>query len=98
MTKNFSKPIGFDWDKSNLNKNLSKHKVSNIEGEEVFSDRPLKIFEDIKHSFIEKRFIAFGFTNRKRKLTIIFSIRNKKIRIISARDMNKKERGEYEKT
>jgi len=98
VIKNFPKPIGFDWNKGNINKNLIKHKVSNTESEEVFCNRPLKIFEDIRHSLLEKRFIAYGITNRKRKLIIIFILRNKRIRVISARDMNKKERGEYEKT
>lgn len=97
MIKSLPKPIGFDWDKGNIDKNLVKHKISNTESEEIFGNRPLKIFEDIKHSFLEKRFLAYGITSRKRRLTIVFSLRNKKIRIISARDMNKKERGEYEK-
>lgn len=97
MIKSLPKPIGFDWDKSNIDKNLVKHKISNTEGEEVFGNRPLKIFEDVKHSFLEKRFLAYRVTSRKRRLMIVFSLRNKKIRIISARDIDKKGRGEYEK-
>lgn len=98
VSDNLPKPVGFDWDKGNIDKNLDRHKVSYTECEEVFGNRPLKIFEDAKHSLEEKRFVAHGITNRKRKLTIIFCLRNNKIRVISARDMNKKERGEYEKT
>ncbi len=98
MIKILPRVIAFEWDKWNKDKNYIKHKVSNQEAEEVFFNRPLKIFEDTKHSFLEKRFVAHGITNTKRRLTIIFTLRNQKIRIVSARDMNKKERGEYEKT
>jgi len=51
---------------------------------------------DKKHSEIETRFYALGHTDLDRKLFIVFTIRNKKIRIISARDMSKKERKIYE--
>lgn len=93
-------PIAFEWDKGNIDKNLSKHKVENREAEEVFSNRPLKTFRDIKHSQKEVRFIALGITNKKRRLFINFTIRirdgNQRIRIISARDQSKKERRLYE--
>jgi len=52
----------------------------------------LKIFFDKKHSQIEDRFVAFGITNQGRKLTVIFTKRKDKIRVISARDMSRKER------
>ncbi|MBU1071048.1 BrnT family toxin, partial [Patescibacteria group bacterium] len=45
----------------------------------------------------EKRFRSLGRTNKNRKLFISYTIRNQKIRIISARDQNKKERRIYEK-
>ncbi|MDP3955179.1 MAG: BrnT family toxin [bacterium] len=90
-------PISFDWDKGNIEKNWGKHKVYFKETEEIFYNKPLKIFPDIKHFENEERFVALGITNKKRKLTIIFTIRKKKLRIISARDQNKKERGLYEK-
>ena len=90
-------PISFDWDEGNIGKSLKKHKVYFKEAEEVFFNKHLKIFPDKKHTKKEKRFVAFGTTNSKRKLTIIFTFRKDKIRIISARSMSKKERGEYEK-
>ena len=92
------KPISFEWDKWNIDKNFKKHNVTNIEAEEIFTNRPLKIFDDTKHSLLEKRFIAHGITHKKRKLTVIFTLRNQKIRIVSARDMNKKEVSRYEET
>lgn len=90
-------PIAFDWDKDNIDKNWKKHKVHFKETEEIFFNKPLKVFPDKRHSKKEKRFAAFGITNLKRKLTIIFTFRRNKIRVISARNQSKKERGEYEK-
>jgi len=90
-------PLSFDWDKGNISKNWEKHRVYFREVEEVFQNKPLKIFPDKQHSVVEKRFQALGITNRHRNLSVIFTIRNKKIRIISARDQNKRERRKYVK-
>ncbi|MEK7818201.1 MAG: BrnT family toxin [Bacteroidota bacterium] len=87
--------IGFDWDKGNKDKNLTLHKVGWWECEEVFFNYPLYLFPDIKHCENEERFFAFGFCNSNRLLIIVFTVRQKKIRVISARDMNKKERNMY---
>ncbi|MEJ2727454.1 MAG: BrnT family toxin [Deltaproteobacteria bacterium] len=55
---------------------------------------PLIILDDPKHSFSEKRWAAFGKTEANRLLSVIFTKRDKLIRIISARDMNRgKEKG-----
>jgi len=86
----------FDWNKGNIDKNWVKHKVSAKECEEVFLNKPLILFDDEKHTAKEKRYGVFGITNQKRKLTIIFTIRNNKIRVISARNQSKKERKNYE--
>ncbi len=91
------KPTEFHWDSSNIEKNWIKHKVDYRECEQVFFNRPLKIFEDIKHSQKEKRYAALGMTEKKRKLFIIFTLRKSKIRVISARDVSRKERSIYEK-
>lgn len=91
------KPLNFQWDKGNIDKNLKKHKVTNKESEEIFFDKSLKIFPDERHSQKEKRYIALGITNESRKLTIVFIIRGQELRIISVRDQNKKERIRYEK-
>lgn len=90
-------PISFNWDKGNLEKSWKKHKVHFKEAEEVFFNKPLKIFLDEKHSKKENRYVAFGVTNLKRKLTIIFTIRKNKIRVISTRNQSKKERKAYVK-
>ena len=89
---------GFDWDEGNARKN-EKHNVSMAETEQVFFNAPLLVLEDSKHSNQEPRFHALGKSNEKRLLHITFTLRQAgvKIRIISARDMHKKERAIYEK-
>ena len=86
---------GFEWDEGNVNKNWLEHKVSPAECEQVFFNRPLVIQDDIKHSEVEKRFYALGGTDSKRNLFIAFTVRDKRIRVISARDMSRKEREVY---
>ena len=87
---------GFEWDEGNKDKNWIKHKVSNSECEEIFFNQPLIVNFDEKHSKEEARFYALGHTDLHRKLFIVFTIRDKRIRVISARDMSKKERKIYE--
>jgi len=90
-------PNKFDWNKGNKEKNLIKHKVSYYECEQIFFNKPLHTLRDKKHSQKEKRYIAIGKTRIKRQLFIIFTFRNNKIRIISARDLSRKERKIYDK-
>ena len=78
----FKDLAGFDWNKANKRKNLIKHQVYYKECEEIFYNKPLDFFQDEKHSIKEKRYGAFGQTNKKRRLTIIFTVRNKKIRVV----------------
>jgi hypothetical protein len=92
----FTDITGFDWDSGNIDKNWKKHLVMSKEAEEVFINIPRVVLSDTKHSKVERRFKIFGVTNINRKLSITFTIRNYKFRIISARDMNKKERSKYE--
>ncbi len=91
------KSLVFEWDDGNLEKNWQKHEVKHQEAEEVFTSQPAIILNDAKHStVVEERFMIWGKSRHNRYLTIIFTIRNSKIRVISARDMNKKERTAYE--
>ena len=87
---------GFDWDAGNREKNWLGHKVTSTECEMVFFNQPLVILADEKHSESESRYYAFGKTDLDRTLLIVFCLRKNRIRVISARDMNKKERGFYE--
>jgi len=90
-------PIRFEWDKGNRDKSLKKHEVANKESEQTFENKPRFIFEDPKHSLREQRYGLFGQTDKGRLLSIVFTIREEKIRIITARDISRKERSSYEK-
>lgn len=96
MVFDFTKIEGFEWDKGNL-EHIKKHYVIYNECEEIFSNKPLIVNEDETHSQIEERFRVYGKTNKKRLLVIIITIRNKNIRVVSARDQSKKERKEFKK-
>ena len=96
MKEIFERITGFDWDDGNREKNRLKHNVFNGECEDVFFNQPLIILDYTMHSKKEKRYAALGFTDSGRRLTVIFTIRGTLIRVISARDMNKKERRFYE--
>lgn len=88
----------FQWDAGNKTKNWEKHHVSCEEAEQCFLN-PHVIISDLAHSQNEARYFLFGQTNEYKKLTIIFTVRHKKlIRIVSARPMQRKERKFYEKS
>ena len=87
---------GFDWDENNREKNWNKHGVLASECEEVFFNLPLLLQADTPHSQKEPRYYVLGHTNLGRRLFIAFTVREDKIRVISARDMSKKERTIYE--
>jgi len=92
-----SKVIGFEWDEGNARKN-DHHGVSMAEAEQLFFNAPLLVLPDAKHSESEPRFHTLGKTNEGRRLHITFTLRNadQLIRVISARDMHRKERVIYE--
>jgi len=96
----FSSITGFDWDAGNERKSLDKHGVSRKEAEEVFFNEPLLVLQDQAHSEDEPRFHALGLTDERRYVHITFTLRadGKKIRVISARDMHRKERSIYEQS
>jgi hypothetical protein len=88
---------GFDWDVGNVDKNWESHRVSAAECEQVFFQRPLRIAPDSRHSWNETRYAALGQTVDGRRLTIVFTIRDNQIRVISARPMSRRERRFYER-
>jgi uncharacterized DUF497 family protein len=89
---------GFDWDAGNVRKSVEKHDVSQAEAEQVFFNEPLLMVPDARHSAEERRIHALGRTDDGRLLHITFTLRHDetKIRVISARDMSRKERSYYE--
>jgi uncharacterized protein len=90
-------PVTFEWDAANRNKNKRKHKVEWFECEEIFTNTPLLVLPNPGHSIEETRHYAYGSTNFGRHLFISFTIRNQKIRVISARQQSRQERNLYEK-
>jgi uncharacterized DUF497 family protein len=95
----FSLVEGFEWDEGNVRKNVAKHDVSQAEAEQVFFNEPLLVMDDVKHSQSEARLHAMGRTETGRLLHITFMLRRggSRIRVISARDMSRKERERYAK-
>jgi uncharacterized DUF497 family protein len=93
-----SRVTGFEWDDGNRRKNADKHDVSPAEAESIFFNDPLIVAEDEKHSRSERCFNALGQTADSRLLHVTFTLRHDEtlIRVISARDMNRKERKIYE--
>ena len=87
---------GFDWDEGNLLKNWERHRVSAAECEQVFFNRPLVAAPDTGHSQTEPRFYLLGRTDAARKVFLVFTVRGELIRVISARDMTRKERRRYD--
>ena len=89
---------GFEWDDGNARKSADKHGVTQAEAEQAFLNEPLIVAEDAPHSRAEARFHALGRTDAGRLLHVTFTLRHggAKIRVISARDMSRKERTRYE--
>ena len=87
---------GFDWDEGNVDKYWESHRVSPHEAEQVFFNRPLLVADDVKHSGVERRYFVLGQTDDDRALFVAFTLRGELIRVISARDMSRRERKVYQ--
>jgi uncharacterized DUF497 family protein len=87
---------GFQWDAGNTAKNWELHQVAQGECEQVFFNRPLLVAPDLDHSEREPRYAALGQSNVGRSLALVFTIRGTLVRVISARDMSRRERRIYE--
>jgi uncharacterized DUF497 family protein len=87
---------GFQWDAGNSDKIWERHRFAPTECEELFFNRPLIVGEDDEHSAVEPRMYGLGQTDVGRFLFVAFTMRGKLIRVISARDMSRKERRIYQ--
>ena len=92
----FTSIEGFEWDEGNRDKNWVPHQVEWTEAEEAFFGTPIIVSPDPKHSLSENRMVLLGRTLAERRLVVVFTVRNNRIRVISARDMSKKERTLYD--
>ena len=88
---------GFEWDEANAHKNWERHRVSPEEAEDVFFNDPLVVRSDIRRSRREKRYLALGQTSAGRCLFVAFTVRGSRVRVVSVRDMNRRERSAYAK-
>ena len=88
---------GFDWDDANTRKNWEQHQVDPGEAEDIFFHQPFVVRSDVRHSKTEKRYYALGQTGAGRPLFVVFAIRRKLIRVISAKDMNRNETETYQR-
>ena len=86
---------GFDWDKGNAEKNWLRHHVTSLECEQVFFNKPLVVVSDEAHSHGENRFYALGQSDMGRLLFVVYCVRKRLIRVISARGMTRREREAY---
>ena len=96
MTSILENCDGFDWDEGNSDKNWHLHRVTDRECEEVFANVPIVLVRDESHSGSETRYAARGTSDSDRRLNVIFTMRNRLIRVISARDMTRREKRIYE--
>lgn len=95
MYECLTQATGFQWDAGNVQKNWLSHQVSVAECEQVFFNEPLLAAKDPTHSRQEPHFYALGQTESGRLLFLAFTLRGPLIRVISARDMSRKERKVY---
>ncbi len=86
---------GFEWDVGNSDKNWKRHQVTQAECEQVFANLPLVLSVTAKAGGAEARYFTLGRTDATRELAVVFTVRGKKVRVISARPMSRRERKEY---
>ena len=86
---------GFDWSGGNAEKHWQRHGVAPSEAEQVFLNMPLVWGDDRAHSGTEPRFYALGRTDEGRELFVAFTMRGRRLRVVSARDMSRRERRVY---
>jgi uncharacterized protein len=86
---------GFHWAAGKTNKNRVLHQAAQTECEQLFFNRPLLVVPDEGHSQGGRRYAALGQTTAGRRLAVIFTTRGSLLRVISARDMSRRERRVY---
>ena len=86
---------GFEWDAGNSEKNWKRHRVMQAECEQAFANLPLLLSVATKAAGAEAGYFALGRTDVSRDLAVVFTVRGRKVRVISARPMSRRERKEY---
>ena len=88
--------MDFEWDEEKAQGNLAKHGVSFTEATEVFGDDLSATVADPDRSAGDQRFVIFGQSLGGRHLVVAFAERGGRLRLISARQMTRRERKAYE--
>ena len=88
----------FEWDDDKADANYRKHGVSFDEACTVFDDAFVIFLEDDRERYGEQRFQAIGISQQNKFLTVVWTQRNDKIRLISAFKATKELRRLYERT
>lgn len=88
--------LEFEWDSDKARSNVKKHRIAFEEASTVFSDSLAMTIHDPDHSDDEERYLILGESVRERLLVVSFTDREDRIRIISARVANRRERKKYE--
>ena len=86
----------FEWDAPKAAENLKNHGVAFDEALTVFADPLANIFDDPDHSGEERRELIIGHSAEQRLLVVSFTDRERRTRIISARQATARERRDYE--
>lgn len=86
----------FEWDRRKETSNRRKHGVGFREAATVFGDPLATTFPDIDHSAFEDRFLTIGASASGRLLVVAHAESGENIRIISARQVTRRERKFYE--
>lgn len=85
----------FEWDNNKERINKEKHNITFSQGSEVFN-YPRVTLVDNRKDYGKTRYIAIGRNKEYFFMTVVYTIRDDRIRIISARTTNKKERNIYD--
>jgi uncharacterized DUF497 family protein len=85
----------FEWDDAKAEANLRKHKISFRAASRVFDDPLVLIEQDLAEDYGEDRFVAVGRVEGL-LITVVFTERGERVRIVSARKANNDERRAYD--
>ena len=88
----------FEWDAAKAKQNLRKHGVAFEESASAFYDVLSITIPDPDHSVGERRYLLIGMSSTGRLVVVSHTDRGRRIRIISARRANRRERTSYERT
>ena len=86
--------MDFEWDEDKNKSNTQKHGIDFNDAKEVFKDENSKIAPDLRKDYGEERWKIIGKIYGS-IISVIYTVRNKVTRIISARKASNIERKEY---